>query len=345
MRVLAPDPFGIRLAAAWLRRGELVAFPTETVYGLGAVATWADACRRIYVVKGRPADNPLIWHFAEWPEVAAYVRLTGLGRALFQRYAPGPLTVVSVSRDGSGTIACRVPGHALARALVAETGFPLAAPSANRSGRPSPTTAQHVLQDFPTGVAAVLDGGPTGIGIESTVVDATGDELHILRPGAITEEMLRRDGFPVAAGEDGSLRQRSPGTRHAHYRPAVPLIALVGQDEALAVRWVAAQSGRVAVLAPFPVPGEGPRLVYRSAAELSRRLYAALRAFEEEADVILVLGPEPRELGRALWNRLERAAAGRVYDESATPVDALREEPSARPAEDGRAGPRRGDRM
>jgi L-threonylcarbamoyladenylate synthase len=344
MRVLASDAPGIRVAAAWLRRGELVAFPTETVYGLGAVATWADACRRIYVVKGRPADNPLIWHFADWTDVQAYVRLTELARALFQRYAPGPLTVVSLRRDGPGTIACRVPGHALARALVAETGFPLAAPSANRSGRPSPTTAQHVERDFPTGVAAVLDGGPTGIGIESTVVDATGDEVHILRPGAVTEEMLRRDGFPLAVCDGGALLQRSPGTRHAHYRPAVPLIALVGRDEALAARWVAAQSGRVAVLAPFPVPGDGPRLVYRSTAELSRRLYAALRAFEEEADVILVLGPEQSELGRALWNRLERAAAGRVYDESATPVDALGERPSALPAEAGRASPRRGDR-
>lgn len=313
---------GIRLAAAYLRSGRLVAFPTETVYGLGAVATWPDAVARVYRAKGRPPDNPLIWHFPDVTAIRGFVHLTDVGEALFETFSPGPLSVVLESWQAPATIACRIPQHEEALALLREVGRPLAAPSANRSGRPSPTRPEHVLEDLGDHVAAVLDGGTVRVGLESTVVDATGETVKILRPGAVTEEMLRSAGIPIAAVEDPEVLRRSPGTRHPHYRPRVPVVALSGVDREGVARWVVSQRGRVGVIAPFPLEGV-LHVVYRDVEELAHTLYESFRNLERVVDVILVVGPERSGLGAAVWDRLERAAAGQVYDGGAIPKDVL----------------------
>ncbi len=243
-------------AAAALRDGALVAFPTETVYGLGADALSADAVARIFEAKGRPADNPLIVHVASVDDLAPLVaEVTPLARALLEAFAPGPLTLVLRRSDrvpdvvtaGLPTVAVRVPSHPVARALIRLAGVPVAAPSANRSGRPSPTRAEHVREDLDGCIAWIVDGGPCDVGLESTVVDATGDVPVILRPGAVTAEHLAlATGLdPVEAylhpyapaPRDGAPRThaggtpRSPGLKYRHYAPRARVLVADGPDD------------------------------------------------------------------------------------------------------------------
>lgn len=242
----------LREASGILRRGGVVAFPTETVYGLGADGLSPRAVRMIYEAKGRPADNPLILHLAgpeqlEW--VAADV--SARTRLLVRTFWPGPLTLVLPKTDrvpsevtaGLDTVAVRMPDHPLALALISETGTPLAAPSANRSGYPSPTTAAHVLHDLDGRVHGVLDGGPCRIGLESTILDLTREVPMILRPGAVTREALEQAlGAAVAQdpGLDGYLRRegagtpRAPGLKYQHYAPEAKVCLLSGTSEELA---------------------------------------------------------------------------------------------------------------
>ncbi|HVL98743.1 MAG TPA: L-threonylcarbamoyladenylate synthase, partial [Egibacteraceae bacterium] len=225
-----PAPAAIASAAAVLRAGGLVAFPTETVYGLGADARREDAVRAVFAAKGRPADNPLIVHVADAAGLGAVAAsVPPLAARLAERFWPGPLTLVvdaapavpAVTTGGLATVAVRVPDHPVALALLRAADLPVAAPSANRSGRPSPTTGAHVVEDLAaSGVALLLDAGPSGIGIESTVVDARGAAPVVLREGAISREDL--GGALVAQGSPAS-----PGTRYRHYAPAcrVELVA------------------------------------------------------------------------------------------------------------------------
>jgi L-threonylcarbamoyladenylate synthase len=312
----APDDAGIAAAAAVVHAGGLVAFPTETVYGLGAHARDADAVRRIFAAKGRPADNPLIVHL---PDVAAFASVvatvTPLARQLAARFCPGPLTLVlearadlpRVTTGGLTTVAVRVPDHPVAVALLTEAAVPIAAPSANRSGRPSPTTAEHVLADLGPEVDLVLDGGPCPVGVESTVVDARGERPIVLREGSITREDLG-----VAVDEGASLDRlvASPGTRYRHYAPdcAVELVA-AGAGPARA-RELAADGRRVGLVARGAAP-PGVRELARfdDASELARGLYAALRGAELAAVEVLVVESVPEQgVGRAVMDRLRRAA-------------------------------------
>lgn len=240
----APDPGGIRRAAEVIRAGGLVAFPTETVYGLGANALDPAAVARIFAAKGRPATNPLIVHVADpdqvltvaadWPEAAA---------ALAARFWPGPLTIVVPKRPGvpdavtagGPTVAVRCPAHAVARALIRAAGVPVAAPSANRSNELSPTRAEHVLKGLNGRIEMLLDGGPCPGGIESTVVDVTGSAVRVLRPGLITAPMLEAVVGPVSASHGGNaagVPARSPGQVAKHYSPRTPLILARNADEA-----------------------------------------------------------------------------------------------------------------
>lgn len=315
-RLLTPDADGIAEAAALLRAGGLVAFPTETVYGLGADATSPAAVRRIFAAKQRPVDNPLIVHLADRAQldrVASVV--TPLAEQLADAFWPGPLTVVLAARDdlprvttgGLATVAARVPGHPVAHALLTAADVPVAAPSANRSGRPSPTTAAHVLADLDGVVDAVVDGGRCPVGVESTVVDARGDVPIVLREGSVTHEDLERAVAGVTVGGDAAA---SPGTRYRHYQPACR-VEVVGPGAAVARAAALAAAGeRVGLVARDSAPdGVVPIARYAGAGELAAVLYDALRRAEDaRVDVVVVEGVEPAGIGRAVMDRLRRAA-------------------------------------
>lgn len=242
--------------AAALRDGGLVAFPTETVYGLGADAFSETAVAAVFAAKGRPADNPLIVHVADVEAVDALAaEVTPLARTLLDAFAPGPLTLVlrkspripAIVTAGLDTVAIRVPSHPVARALIRLAGVPVAAPSANRSGRPSPTRAEHVLEDLDGRIPWLVDGGPCDVGLESTVVDATGDVPVILRPGAVTAEHLRMatgldpvEGYlhPASPAPHGdapgapfAAAPRSPGLKYRHYAPRARVLVADGPDD------------------------------------------------------------------------------------------------------------------
>ena len=315
-----------------MRAGGLVAFPTETVYGLGANALDEAAARRIFAAKERPADDPLIVHLASANTIGLVAASTP---PLFDRLAahfwPGPLTLVlprglavplSVTAGGE-TVAVRVPAHPVARALIESSAVPIAAPSANRFGRTSPTTAAHVLEDLDGRVDLVLDGGPTEVGVESTVLDLTSDPPRVLRPGGVTVEQLREllgDRLVVAGAAVAD--PRSPGTHLRHYSPRARLDLFDGEGGATSAARHAARlaSGgeRVGALlfAGDPVPAGALVEQLGDAAapeEAATRLYAALRSLDASGvDTIVARLPRAAGLGLALRDRLRRAAEGRV---------------------------------
>lgn len=314
----ADDPAAIARAAEVLRRGGLVAFPTETVYGLGADALDAAAVGRIFAAKGRPADNPLIVHVAAPEQARALARSVPPAAERLMSLWPGPLTLVlpraavvpDATTAGQDTVAVRIPGHPAALALLRACGRPLAAPSANRSGRPSPTTAGHVLADLDGVVEVILDGGPCAVGLESTVVDATRPVPMVLRMGGLPLEALRAavGDVDVLSGQDPEAMSRSPGLRHRHYAPRARVV-LVAPGEAAALGGPA-----VAVMSQRPRP---PGFVGRwqvMPAELegyAHALFAALRELDApEVETIVVETVPEVGLGRAIADRLRRAAQG-----------------------------------
>lgn len=316
-----PDDPAIQQAASALRAGQLVAFPTETVYGLGADAGSPAAVEAIYRAKQRPADNPLIVHVAAIDSAAHWGELDSQGRALLEAFWPGPLTVVLRARlpflaatRGRTTLALRMPDHPLALALLHACGCPLAAPSANLSGRPSPTSADHVWDDLAGRIPWLLDGGSCGVGIESTVVDLSDDLPRVLRPGHIDVEALERVLGCEVLAEPGEGSHRSPGTRYRHYQPRIPVVLLEPAIDATQLAgWVALchrhwPERPLAVLAPPAQQPEG--VVFHSvsdAQELQTGLYALLRVLEQaQVSLILVQAVDPRA---AVMERLRRAAS------------------------------------
>ena len=309
-----PDPHAIARAAAVLRRGGLVALPTETVYGLGANALDAAAVQRIFDAKGRPADNPLIVHLADADDLTGVAAtITPLARTLAARFWPGPLTLVldaaaalpAITTGGLSTVAVRVPHHSVARAVIAASGVPVAAPSANRSGRPSPTTADHVAADLGGRVDILLDAGPTGVGLESTVVDARGAHPRIFREGAVTREDLG------VTGTHASPDAPSPGARYRHYAPACPVEIVAADHLAARARVLIAEGLRVGVVAPDRVAIDGavPISRFGDVDDLARGLYGAFRAAETAGvDVLLCSAVPEAGVGRAVMDRLRRAA-------------------------------------
>ncbi|WP_052669650.1 L-threonylcarbamoyladenylate synthase [Nitriliruptor alkaliphilus] len=317
-RTLPPTEAGLAEAGRLLRAGRLVAFPTETVYGLGADAADADAVARTFTAKGRPADNPLIVHVGGLGDLDGVVHeVTPLAVRLADRFWPGPLTLVlaahpnlpRVTTAGLDSVAVRVPDHPVARRLLASAGVPVAAPSANRSGRPSPTSAAHVLADLAGRIDAVVDGGPCTVGVESTVVDARGEVPLILREGSVTREDL---GVALDAAGVGSLDlDASPGTRHRHYQPACRVeLAPAGTGPDIARR-LAAEGARVGLIARGQAPGNVVEVArFDTAEQLAAILYGALRDAELAAvDVVVVEEVADVGIGRALMDRLRRAAA------------------------------------
>jgi L-threonylcarbamoyladenylate synthase len=343
----------IAQAAALLRDGKLVAFPTETVYGLGADATNAAAVEGIFAAKERPHSDPLIVHVPDAAGLSGVARdIPPVAWELARRFWPGPLTLVlpraaripPVVAAGGETVGVRAPSHPVAQALLRAAGVPVAAPSANRFMRTSPTTAAHVLEDLDGRIDCVLDGGPCGVGVESSVLDLTTDPPRLLRPGAVTLEQLRallpetlgpgERGGPSGASA-GVLR--APGQLERHYAPRARLVVYdaTGADGATAV--LAAARMALAVGAPVGalVPDEeAPALealgvvVARlgpadDPAEAARKLYAGLRWLDERGRDPLLAHTYPRAgLGLALWDRLRRAAGGRLTPPGGAPLDA-----------------------
>jgi L-threonylcarbamoyladenylate synthase len=330
-RMVAVDPVtpassAIALAAALIRAGQLVAFPTETVYGLGADGLNPLALGRIYAAKGRPPDNPLILHLAsqdQLPIVAAAV--PDLAVALMQRFWPGPLTLIlpktshvpDLATGGLATVAVRMPAHPVALALISASGVPLAAPSANRSGRPSPTIAQHVLDDLNGSLAMILDGGPTAIGVESTVLDVTCIPPVMLRPGGVSREAIEAAIGPLQRSPDPARQRHSPGMRYRHYRPQARLQLLRDTSPRALAAAVAAALGqhrRVACLLyrldPTGVPPEVIIMpIGGSVEDYARSLFAALRSLDAlGVELIIVEGVPEVGLGLAVMDRLRRAA-------------------------------------
>ena len=314
------DPSAIARAAAVLRRGGLVAFPTETVYGLGADATSERAIERLYVVKGRPPTHPLIVHVGDVSWLDEWtVDVPDAARRLAAHFWPGPLTLVlrRSSRvplavtGGQDTVGVRVPRHPLALALLRAFGSAVAAPSANRFGRISPTTAAHVIADLDGDVDLVLDGGPCEVGIESTIVDLSRDRPVVLRPGGITAERIEQVGGVRLADTAGSMTPRAPGTLDAHYAPRTPLDLL--EPDALHAR--PDTPGSIAVLA-FDPPSwlASDDVVRRAAADpvsYAHDLYATLRDLDASgASLIVVAAPPASAEWSAVRDRLRRAARG-----------------------------------
>jgi len=315
-------------AAQRMLDGELAAFPTETVYGLGADASSTEAVGRIFEVKGRPRNHPLIVHIADARHLETWAaEVSPLARKLARLFWPGPLTLVLRRREGVGsvaaggydTIALRVPGHPIARALLRRFDGGIAAPSANRFGKVSPTTAAHVEQDLGHDVDLVLDGGPCEVGVESTIVDVSGEEPRLLRLGGVSRVALEEAlGRPLLAGDHAS--PAAPGTLPSHYAPRAA-VELAPSRAALEARLQAlvGQGVRVGLLADAPWDGRGDEeksvpfaRLPRDPEEAARALYAAMRALDEAGcAVILTEDVAADGLGEAIADRLKKASAPR----------------------------------
>ena len=340
-RVEKPTEEAIAEAGERIRRGEVVGFPTETVYGLGANALDPAAVKRIFEAKGRPGDNPLIVHISALSQLRGLIACEPGEDALKMAAAfwPGPLTMIFPKADcvpmetsgGLDTVGVRFPESETARRLIDAAGVPIAAPSANRSGRPSPTTAAHVLEDMDGRIPLILDGGECRVGVESTVVDMTGDEPRILRPGGVTyEDILRVTGSgevdpavmrPLAEGEAA----RSPGMKYKHYAPLGTLTIVQGAPEAVAEKIrgmydsALAEGRRPLILALEPhLPSYGDRRTESlgsGAGEMAHRIFACLRHADTlGADVLFSEAVDSTGVGLAVMNRLGRAAAFRIVE-------------------------------
>lgn len=323
-------------AAAVLRGGGLVAFPTETVYGLGGNGLQPEAAKRIYKAKGRPSDNPLILHISSREELPVIVEeIPQSAQALMDAFWPGPMTLVFrkssevpyETTGGLDTVAVRMPEHRGARELIACAGVPVAAPSANVSGRPSPTTAQHVKEDLWGRIDLIIDGGAVGIGVESTIIDVTEEVPVILRPGHITKKMIEAvigevQLDPGLMGQDPDVRPKAPGMKYRHYAPRAPITVIEGPDEAVIsrIRQLAAEypSHRVGILAADEsaeayTHGQVISIGSRERHTLEQGLYSALREFDYRGvEVIFSESFSEDERGEAVMNRLLKAAGQRI---------------------------------
>lgn len=323
------DEQSLDLAAKLIREGELVAFPTETVYGLGANAYDEKAIGKIYFVKGRPGNNPLIAHIHRMEQATELCHWTEQAQALAEAFWPGPLTMILKRKPvvpaaisaGLDSLALRMPSNEHARAFLKRVDLPVAAPSANRSGRPSPTRAQHVWDDLNGLIPLILDGGSSQVGLESTVIDLSGEQPTILRPGAVTPEQiaLLLGSCALAPSLLRPLKRgevaRSPGMLHRHYAPKGRLTLVEGEEEAVAARicqlYDANPESRILALTPH-VPLYGDRVVEdmgKDAAEAAHRLFYVLRKLDDEGvrQSYCECLP-PTGLGLAVMNRLARAA-------------------------------------
>lgn len=317
---LKPSETNIRKVARILQQGGLVAMPTETVYGLAANAMDAKAVRRIFKAKGRPSDNPLIVHIADRRMLSTLVKsIPENAQLLMHHFWPGPLTLVllhngtlpAVVTADLPTVAIRLPAHTLTRKIIRLSGVPIAAPSANRSGRPSPTQSEHVMHDLNGRIEAVIDGGTTRVGIESTVVDVTGKTPIILRPGHITPEDIRRVCGVVGLMRHRRSRQvRSPGMKYRHYAPDTPLDIIAPEKiENYVKRNDDLQLGVMTMRRGLHWPNATVIYLGRTPELAARNIFSALRKLDGKVDRIVCEALEEKGLGHAVMNRLKKAAS------------------------------------
>ena len=326
----------IAAAAEIIRGGGLLGIPTETVYGLGTNGLDPAAVQNIFAAKGRPQDNPLILHVpgADWLE--RYCRdIPAAAYTLAERFWPGPLTMIlprrevvpDVTTGGLDTVGVRCPDHPVTLAIIREAGVPVAAPSGNRSGRPSPTCARHMIEDMDGRIEAIVDGGACGVGVDSTIIDLTGEMPRLLRPGGLPLESLREvlgeiavDKAviaPLSAGE----KPRAPGMKYRHYAPKAPVTVLTGESDRTA-RYIREHlQERTGVICFAEYQDDFPECVVKSIgsasdkAEQARRVFDALRAFDAtDVTVIYAQCPGDDGLGLAIANRLKKAAGFQVID-------------------------------
>ena len=331
-------------AAEVLRSGGLVAFPTETVYGLGANALDEEAVKSIYRAKGRPSDNPLIVHIADTAAVKDLTdSIPGTAQALMDAFWPGPLTLVmprsslvpDIVTAGLDTVAVRMPSHPIASALIKKAGVPVAAPSANSSGRPSPTLARHVIEDMMGKIDVIIDGGNAEVGVESTVLDITVDPPVILRPGGVTLEQLRHVLGNVISDQTPGISDmagtpKSPGMKYRHYSPKATMLLIQGDPEKVAAE-ISKRAGlyhkegtAVGILVTDETAGLYESSLYsyckilslgsrKEPKALAANLFRCLREFDEKGvEVIMAETTDIRGIGQAVMNRLMKAAGGNI---------------------------------
>ncbi len=322
-------------AAQALKDGDLVAFPTETVYGLGANALNPEAVKKIYQAKGRPSDNPLIVHIADISQIEDLVlEMSHKAKALIDNFWPGPLTLIfrksskvpDIITAGLDTVAIRMPNNPIALELIERAAIPVAAPSANLSGRPSTTECSHVINDLKGRVGYIIDGGPCDVGVESTVLDITSDIPMILRPGGITLEMLEsvvgKVDTDAALELKGNVKPRSPGMKYRHYSPKAEMILVYGsQDDVVAkINELSAENRKKGIKTGVLSSLENAQkycadtvIVTGSVdnlAQVASGLFDSLRKFDEEnVDIIYSETFPERGIGRAIMNRLKKASA------------------------------------
>ena len=335
----APDGELMKEAGQVLKDGGLVAFPTETVYGLGGDALDAQASQKIYAAKGRPSDNPLIIHIADWEHLSAIVReIPEAAKKLADAFWPGPLTMIFNKSDlvpmettgGLTTVAVRMPDHPVARDLIRYGGGYVAAPSANTSGRPSPATAEHVKDDLMGKIDMIVDGGHVGIGLESTIVDLTSDTPVILRPGYVNQQMLEEvlgkvemDRGLIAA--DSHIKPKAPGMKYRHYAPKGNLVIVEGEQDAV-ISWIEAKSReyaeegyKVGVIGTDETVDSYSTGFVRSIGSrqqeesIACHLFDVLREFDDlGASYIFSESFDTPKMGQAIMNRLLKAAGHQV---------------------------------
>lgn len=321
------DDKQLEKAASLIKSGEVIAFPTETVYGLGANAYDEYAINKIFNAKGRPADNPLIVHVATKAQFKKLIiNLPTYVEKLIDAFSPGPITYVLEHNGtcagnvtaGLKTIAIRIPDHPIAIALIRKSDLPIAAPSANLSGKPSPTLASHVVEDLSGKISAIIDGGETGIGVESTVIDCTGEHPVILRHGGITKEQIQSIVAVTdvsEANDENIVQPKSPGVKYKHYAPDVPLILVDGNTSKLkkVIQEKRTKHYRIGLLGTEQtlkkIAADKKMSLGNSEQEVAQNLYKGLRLLSKEnIDFIVCQGFEKAGVGQAIMDRLERAA-------------------------------------
>lgn len=332
-----PDKDLIAVFASMLASGKTVIFPTETVYGLGANALDEEAAAKIYQAKGRPSDNPLLVHVADKEDVYDLVEnIDNRAKLLMDRFWPGPLTIVFKKKDiipdrtsgGLDTVAIRMPSDQVARNLIRQAGVPIAAPSANISGRPSPTKPEHIIRDMDGRVDGILVGGSCNYGVESTIVDLSGDVAMVLRPGSITLEMLGEvlgqvNLDPSLKNKDDNIRAKAPGMKYKHYSPQAQVYIVRAGDQEDFARRVdelcldnAKKGLKTGVLTRSSDQHPYQAQVFdlgESDAEVAKNLFDSLISLDRESiDIAYVLYFEEKGLGVAIMNRLKKAAAYRI---------------------------------
>lgn len=306
-----PEKSKIKKAATLIKKGEVVAFPTETVYGLGANAFDEEAVKKIFILKGRPQDNPLIVHVSSLKQLKLVAgEIPSKAKILMRKFWPGPLTIILNKKEsvpeivtaGLQTVAVRMPSNKIALELIKQTG-PIAAPSANISGKPSATTAEHVKEDFKEKIKIILDGGKTQIGLESSVIDLTTKNPVLLRPGKITKEEIEKAIGKIKIAKT-SKKPKSPGMKYKHYSPSVPVILTTNPKLEIEKH---KKGGKKVAAICFAKCGADEEYNPKDLEDYAKNLFYLFRKFEKKNDAIIVEKVSEKGIGRAILNRIKKA--------------------------------------